>query len=276
MTSANMSTIKKLVGRPRKCNTTLVPIAKRPVGRPRKCDVVIVPVVKRPVGRPRKCNVVTVSTVKSFTDNQNKNFVNSYFAAQITELALQIKINNFSEHYVGALDGSERNTANALIGCGIDQSSILLVEDDAIIASSHHNANICVHEGNLLDFADDKHDEMYSQMSSAWRIYKCLGWYFDTCRTIPTEKIGILNTICKTNLIDGSILAFTFCKRGMSLECYEQQKNLFVEELNNCLKSKGFRIEHYNHINHHYNGHLMFGKSKGMPMNSFDCTVCKL
>lgn len=211
------------------------------------------------------------TSVKCFANNQNKNYVNMTFVSKVAKLMLPKDSDIIYNHYIGVLDGLERNTTNMLLSVGIDPSYILLVESDNIIAKSHIESDIScsVHEGTLLDFADTKHDKLYS----AWRRYYCLGWYFDTCRTIQTETAGILGTIEKTRLINGTVLAFTFCMRGMTRDAYETSKCEFINKLIICVGLQKLVIKRCNNMNHYYNGHLMFDTSRGTPMNSFDCIV---
>ena len=236
-------------------------------------------ILKRPRGRPRKVISDEVAAVivsksakqksfKVFEHNQNKQFTNNEFASNIVKLALLSRI-DFSRSFLGILDGKERNTSNSLLALGVPKDSILLVEHSKDVAESHSDNGFCVHNGSLDSFADDKYDDIYTQHGSNWRNYNCLGWYFDTCRTISTEKAGILNVVKKSNISSGSVLAFTFCKRGMSTETYMVERSLFIFDLENLLNTKGLTIQLPLIFDHHYNGYTIFEKSRGMPMNTF-------
>lgn len=256
-------------------------------------------IIKKPRGRPRKIvhnrninintkksskknhkikndNVVNkhVKVTKNFKNNHNKNFINYLFGSEIIKSAKCINDFNWDKYYIGALDAKERNTSNVLISLGVIKNSILLVEHDDKVSKSHYESGFCVHEGNLNNFSNDEYDEIYSDELSNWRNCKCLGWYFDLCKTIQTEKEGIINTINKTNLVNGSVLSFTFCRRWTKHYEYANDKNLFIQKVKNILNKKGFILKEV--IDHYYRGTLILHKSKGMDMNTFMYTVVNM
>jgi hypothetical protein len=206
---------------------------------------------------------------KSFLNNENKNFINSMFSVKIMSLIHQIPNFTFENSFVGAFDGVERNTANTLISMGFQQSAILLNELNEIVARSHLSAGFPVHEG--VDFGDAKYDKMYTEEGQAWRVYNCLGWYFDTCGEITTQKHSLLSTIRKLKLIDGSVLAFTFCRSRMSVEEYAKQKKQFLKEVNVLLSKCGKSCKVC--CEHDYAGSVMFKRVRESHMNSFVCSV---
>lgn len=249
---------------------------KRPRGRPRKNPVVDF-VDSNENNKKRSLNNIVVANQynqynpnKSFANNENKNLINAIIGSRVALLKQQN--NNFKyEHFFGVLDSKEMNTVNSLLSMGIEKESVLLVENEHSVALSHINAGFCTHEGTLENFADDFYDEEYSQKFSAWRQYNCLGWYFDTCSTILTQKKGIINTIRKSKLVDGSVLAFTFCRSRMTVKQYEENKELFIFELQTHLKQNGFNL--FVDYDHDYSGNKIFKRSREAHMNSFVCTV---
>ena len=214
-----------------------------------------------------------VNPNKSFLSNENKNFINAMFSVMIMSLIHRIPNFTFDDCFVGAFDGMERKTANTLIEMGFQQSAILLNELNETVARSHVSAGFPVHEG--VDFGSDTHDEFYKEEGQAWRVYKCLGWYFDTCGEIGTQKYSLLSSIKKLVLIDGSVLAFTFCRSRVSVEEYKKEKRLFMKEVNGILLSRGLmlKVEH----DHDYAGSSMFKRARESHMNSIVCSVvvCK-
>jgi hypothetical protein len=206
---------------------------------------------------------------KSFLSNENKNFINSMFSVKIMQLIHQIPNFTFDNCFVGAFDGMERKTANTLISMGFQQSAILLNELNETVARSHLSAGFPVHEG--VDFGSDKYDKLYKEDGQAWRVYKCLGWYFDTCGEIGTQKQSLLSSIKKLVLIDGSVLAFTFCRSRMSVEEYAKDKRLFMKLLSAVMSNCGLKIKV--DYDHDYAGSLMFKRARESHMNSFICTV---
>jgi len=206
---------------------------------------------------------------KCFLGNQNKNFMNSMFSVMIMSLIRRTLNFTFDDCFVGAFDGMERRTASTLISMGFQQSAILLNELNETVARSHVSAGFPVHEGE--DFGADKHDKLYEEDSQAWRVYKCLGWYFDTCGEIRTQRHSLLSTIRKLIFVDGSVLAFTFCRSRVSLEEYAKHKELFFKEVNAILSKRGLKIEV--EYDHDYAGSFMFKRTRESHMNSFICTV---
>jgi hypothetical protein len=210
-----------------------------------------------------------VNPNKSFLNNENKSFINALFAVNIMSLIHSIKGFTFDNCFVGAFDGVERKTANTLISMGFHQSAILLNEMNPDVTNSHISAGFCVHEGT--DFGDSSFDDLYTEEGQAWRKYDCLGWYFDTCGEIPTQKLSLLSTIRKLNLIKGSVLGFTFCRSRTSVEDYAKQKKLFIKDVNKILAAR--KMELRVDSDHDYSGSFMFKRSRESHMNSFMCSV---
>ncbi len=217
-------------------------------------------VIKCGRGRPPKNkNLVSNPAVKEFKNNQNKTFVNFLFSSQIIFLKKQHP-HNLNNFIVGVLDSIERNTCNALMAVGIQKQEILLVEQNSDIALSHMNDGFQTYHGDLKSLA--------TSTASNWSQRVCLGWYFDMFGTISTQKDGIFSVIYNLNLTDGSILAFTFCRRGMTAQNYKNQKATFINQLSEHLKLKGFELNSLL-FEHNYSGKYMFDKSRGSPMDSF-------
>lgn len=208
---------------------------------------------------------------KCFLKNENKSFINALFSVSIMTLIHSIQDFTFENCFVGAFDGVERKTANSLISMGFQQSAILLNELNSDVANSHVKAGFCVHEGT--DFGDSKFDDLYTEEGQAWRNYDCMGWYFDTCGEIPTQKHSLLSTIRKLNLINGSVLGFTFCRSRISVEDYAKQKQVFIKDVNKILASKNMKLQV--NTTHDYSGSLMFQRSRESHMNSFMCSVVR-
>jgi len=212
-----------------------------------------------------------VNPNKSFLNNENKNYINSMFAVKIMSLIHRIPNFSFDDSFVGAFDGMERKTANTLISMGFQQSAILLNESNEMVAKSHVSAGFAVHEG--VDFGDCKFDKLYTEEGQSWRQYKCVGWYFDTCGEIMTQKRSLLSTLRKLILIDGSVLAFTFCRSRMSVDEYAKQKRIFIKEVNVilCVNRLEMKVE----CEHDYAGCSMFKRARESHMNSFICSVVR-
>lgn len=249
--------------------TTIPTVITKKRGRPPKNIIGTMTIVAKKRGRPRK-NIITEiqtfkTTTKSFENNENKNLVNNLFSSFIALLKKKQTKQNDS-YVVGALDGIERNTSNCLLSLGIRKEECLLVEYNKEIANSHISVGFATYSGSLEDFAMEAVND--------WKDHKCLGWYFDMCQTIATQKEGIFNTIRNLNLIDGSVLAFTFCRRGMTIEDYYQQRALFINELSNGLKWKGFTLVFKEEND--YSGKFMFEREREAPMNSFIYILQKL
>ena len=206
---------------------------------------------------------------KSFNGNENKSFINSMFSVKIMTLIQQTPNFNFDDSFIGAFDGMERKTSNTLMSMGFKQSSILLSELNETVTKSHLMAGFAVHQG--VDFGHDFYDEMYREECQAWRVYNCLGWYFDTCGEISTQKESVLSTIRKLALVDGAVLAFTFCRSRMSLAQFEDEKRRFLQDLKVLLVGK--RMELKVDCHHDYSGSSMFQRSRESHMNSFVCSA---
>ena len=210
---------------------------------------------------------------KNFSDNENKKYINSKFAVMIMSQIHRIRDFTFANSFVGVFDGVERNTARTLMSMGVQKSAILLNELNAAVAKSHIADGFPVHEG--VNFGDSFFDDMYHLEHQAWRVYICLGWYFDTCGEIATQKPSLLSTIQKLKLLDGSVLAFTFSRNRKKISEYLNEKCLFIKEVNKILAAKGrreLRIE----LDHDYAGSSMFKRSRESHMNSFVCSVKKI
>lgn len=243
--------------------------------------------IKRKRGRPRKNplesndsifennlfekqNIISKSISnpnKSFENNQNKTFINSIFATEIIKLIINNKHKQSWNLFVGVLDGLERNTSNTLLSMGFEKNSILIVEDKKSIADSHVRKGFCTHHGKLSDFASDYYDKEYNKDLSAWRKYDCYGWYFDTCGTISTQKKGIIETIKKSQLINGVILGFTFCRSRMTNNTFEIELESFLVEINDILGSKGLRLG-VQICKHDYTGQSMWKRARESHMCS--------
>ena len=208
---------------------------------------------------------------KCFLNNENKAYINATFAVMIMSLIHRIKDFTFDNCFIGAFDGVERKTANSLISMGFQQSAILLNEMNPEVANSHLKAGFCVHEGT--DFGDASFDDLYAEEGQAWRKYDCMGWYFDTCGEIPTQKPSLLSTIRKLNLINGSVLGFTFCRSRTSVEDYAKQKKSFIKEVNKILAARNMELRV--DADHDYSGSFMFKRSRESHMNSFMCSVVR-
>lgn len=252
---------------------------KKPRGRPPKAKFIQLTQKRR--GRPPKNSNATSKTFvntnpnKSFANNENKTFVNSLIAINVAILLKSLNKDYRQQCFFGALDSVEHNTSNTLMSMGIKKSSILLVQNVPTIANHHSNSSFAVHSGTLEDFASNKNDELYRQKNQSWRTFPCLGWYFDTCGMIKTQKKGILDTIKKSNLVDGSILGFTFCRGRISAKKYEEEKSNFIRELRGFLEWKGFELNLDPTYDHNYSGQFVFKSSSGTPMNSFVCSARK-
>ena len=191
--------VKRGPGRPPK---ELNDIVKRGPGRPPK---ELNGIVKRGPGRPPKelkipkeNSIINNNLNKSFDNNENKNICNNIFTLEI------IKIRNNNNFFVGVLDSVEYNTSNSLMKYGIKKNQIFLVEENDYVYNSHIQNDFKTYNGSLDKFVE----------SNIKFNKDCLGWYFDTCNSISTQEQGILNIIRDLNLIPGSILGFTFDKRG--------------------------------------------------------------
>lgn len=214
-------TARKSVGNKpiRKLNNLDIKV-KRGRGRPRKELNII---VKRGPGRPRKeLEKSKQILIKSFNNNENKNICNKIFSSKIN------KIENKNNFFVGVLDSVERNTSKYLISCGIKKEQIFLVEKNDYIYNSHIQNDFKTFKGSLNDLSKKK---------IVWTS-DCLGWYFDTCGCIRTQEPGILNIIRDLNLINGSILGFTFSKRGGAGDVHKKKYEKFKNKLKKIINFK--------------------------------------
>ena len=176
--------------------------------------------VKRGPGRPPKelkipKKISIINSIKSFDNNENKNICNETFSSGIK------KIDNKNDFFVGALDSVEHNTSNSLMKYGIKKEQIFLVENNNDVYNSHIQNDFKTFKGSLDEFVE----------SNIKFNKECLGWYFDTCGCIRTQEPGILNIIRDLNLINGSILGFTFSKRDNAGNKHQKQLNKFILKL---------------------------------------------
>jgi hypothetical protein len=197
---------------------------------------------------------------KSFENNENKNYINANFMTEVVNSKLE---NNCYEnnYFVGVLDSIENNTSNTLISNGIKKENILLVESNKEIAKLHIEKKFKTYFGTLKEFGNDNTNETFLKNN------KCLGWYFDTCGTISTQNKGVFNSIKKSNLINGTILGFTFCRSRMSCSKYITHKHLFMNDLNVLTNTKGLMCVDI--FNRDYSGKFIFKRSRNSHMNSF-------
>jgi hypothetical protein len=177
-------------------------------------------IVKRGPGRPPKelkipKKISIINSIKSFDNNENKNMCNKTFSSEIN------KIDNKNNFFVGVLDSVEHNTSNCLMKYGIKKEQIFLVEKHNGVYNSHIQNDFKTFKGSLNDLSKKK---------IVWTS-DCLGWYFDTCGCIRTQEPGILNIIRDLNLINGSILGFTFSKRDNAGNKHQKQLDKFILKL---------------------------------------------
>jgi hypothetical protein len=195
---------------------------KRGRGLPRKELNVT---VKRGPGRPRKeLETSKQILIKSFNNNENKNICNIIFTSEIIKI-INKQNNNF---FLGVLDSVDCNSSKYLISCGIKKEQILLVEKNNDVYNSHIQNDFKTFKGSLNDLSKKK---------IVWTS-DCLGWYFDTCGCIRTQEPGILNIIRDLNLINGSILGFTFSKRGGAGDVHKKKYEKFKNKLKKIINFK--------------------------------------
>jgi len=87
------------------------------------------------------------------------------------------------------------------------------------------------------------------------------------CGTIATQKKGILDTIEKLNLVNGSVLACTFCKSRVPNKVHEHEKKLFINNVNILTEQKGFRCKRIDNNNFNYSGKHIFKRSRECHMD---------
>ena len=217
-------TARKSVGNKpiRKLNNLDIIIPKkrgRPKGSKNKSkdlDIIIPKTRGRPKGsknKPKKISII--NSIKSFDNNENKNMCNKTFSSGIK------KIDNKNDFFVGVLDSVEHNTSNSLMKYGIKKEQIFLVEKHNGVYNSHIQNDFKTYKGSLDEFVE----------SNIKFNKECLGWYFDTCGCIRTQEPGILNIIRDLNLINGSILGFTFDKRDNTGNKHQKQLDKFILKL---------------------------------------------
>ena len=207
--------------------------------------------------RTKSSESINLKSKKSFDNNENKNIANMIFASRMGILK---KSGNYDEYnsYLGLLDSYEHNTSHHIEICGIDRKNILIIESDINVHNSHIKEKFNSFHGTL---------EEYSKKKTSYCDKICLGWYFDTCGTIKTQEYGILQTIEKLNLISGSVLGFTFCRRGVPInEHYNNHEN-FRDKLIKILGKKGFGFEKI--FSNDYSGNKIDHRTNGNPMNNF-------
>jgi hypothetical protein len=210
------------------------------------------------------------SVKKSFSENnENKNLVNKIFTCGVVKLRLALP-KLFDDWFVGALDSVERNTSNELLSVGIDKANVLLLESNIDVALSHEANGFPVHEG--IDFGADEHDVKYSQPGQSYRTYGCLGFYFDTCGQITKQKDSVFAVIKKLTLLPGSVFGFTFCRSRISNDVYFSDKELFLREIDDILRSKRLRRISLD-LDLLYSGRELMKNSKESHMNSFVITL---
>ena len=219
-------TTKKSVGNKpiRKLNNLDIIIPKkrgRPKGsknKPKVLDIIIPKKRGRPKGsknKLKKISIININPIKSFDNNENKNICNETFSSGIK------KIDNKNDFFVGVLDSLEHNTSNSLMKYGIKKEQIFLVENNNDVYNSHIQNDFKTFKGSLDEFVE----------SNIKFNKECLGWYFDTCGCIRTQEPGILNIIRDLNLINGSILGFTFSKRDNAGNKHQKQLDKFILKL---------------------------------------------
>ena len=211
-----------------------------------------------------------IAVKKSFSFNENKNAVNAIFTAGI--LKARLSCGDDDNWFVGGLDSTELNTTNSLVSVGIGKENILLLEVDKKVTESHFAAGVPVHQGD--DFGDDAHDETYNQPGQAYRTYKCIGFYFDTCGHIRTQKKSVLSAIEKLCLIPGSVLGFTFCRSRISCENFAEDKKHFLKEVDDVLKDKALKRGNLE-LDLMYSGQKLLVTSREAHMNSFIYSLVK-
>jgi hypothetical protein len=175
---------------------------------------------------PNKVNIK-----KIFYNNLTKNKINAKFA----KLTSNVMTKNA---FTLVLDSVERNTCHYLEKQGISKENILLVEMNKPVADTHLEAGYACHNGSLEDFASERWDKPYRENGQAWRKYPCSSAYFDMYGRLDTQKRGIIRTIRRLNLLPNAVLAFTFCRRGMSNDAFECHLKIFLD----ALSIKKFKI----------------------------------
>lgn len=180
-------------------------------------------IVKRGPGRPPKefkipKKISIINSIKSFANNENKNICNETFSSGIKKID---NIDNKNDFLVGVFDSVEHNTSNSLMKYGIKKEQIFLVENNPDVYNNHIQNDFKTFKGSLNDLSKKK---------IVWTS-DCLGWYFDTCGCIRTQEPGILNIIRDLNLINCSILGFTFNKRDNAGNKHQKQLDKFILKL---------------------------------------------
>jgi hypothetical protein len=211
-----------------------------------------------------------IAVKKVFSWNENKNAVNIIFTGSV--LKARLFCLEDEDWFVGALDSVELNTTDALISVGINKNNILLLEVDRKVTESHVAAGVPVHLGD--DFGDDAHDETYSQPGQAYRKYKCLGFYFDTCGHVTKQKTSVLSAMEKLCLIPGSVLGFTFCRSRISCENFAEDKKQFLKEVDDLLRDKALKRGNLE-LDLMYSGQKLLVTSREAHMNSFIYTLAQ-
>lgn len=196
-------------------------VGNKPIRKLNNLDIII----PKKRGRPRKkLEKSKQILIKSFNNNENKNICNIIFTSEIIKI-INKQNNNF---FLGVLDSVEHNTSKYLISCGIKKKQILIVEKNNDVYNSHIQNDFKTFKGSLNDLSKKK---------IVWTS-DCLGWYFDTCGCIRKQEQGILNIIRDLNLINGSILGFTFSKRGNKGDVHKDKYDEFKNKLKKIINFK--------------------------------------
>lgn len=204
---------------------------------------------------------------KCLKNNSNKVKVNRRFLKKvICNLShLGIKPEDLSDnYYIATLDSKERNTTNLFLANGFSKRNLLAIEENDDVAKSHFKANIPCHNGKLSSFSDDANDVFYSKTPNNYRNAYALAFNFDMWGQICKQSKEILPTIKKTTFKRGSILSFTFCRGRISIEKHKKDKEIFLDDLIEEMKKKGFCIKFVSSLK--YAGD---GEKRGSPMEWF-------
>jgi hypothetical protein len=145
--------------------------------------------------------------------------------------------------FIGTLDSIEANTSRLMMLNGVKKTNILIVESNEAIGERHIDRGIPCHIGDLASFADDENDRTYSQPDNNWRNYKCIGWNFDTCGHVRTQGTQILAVLKKTNLVEGCVLTFTFCRSRISNDDHFHYQVHFMRALRTLVARKGMKVK---------------------------------